>query len=153
LRSTYVTGAGLKELAPLKRLRLLTLGGNQLTSAGLKELRQLNLLHALSLAKGKDDKRPSGPDEVLSLDLSSGVTVAGLKELAPLKRLQSLHLSGAQLTDEGLKGLRELGLLHALSEAKGKDGPATQDDRIVELDLSDFRLSDTGLKELTSLKQ
>ena len=39
LSNTYVTDAGLKELAPLKNLTWLSLGGTKVTDEGLKELR------------------------------------------------------------------------------------------------------------------
>ena len=61
-----MTGAGLKELAELKSLHTLYLGGTQVTDAGLKELAGLKSLHTL-------DHR------------GTKVTDAGLKELAGLK--------------------------------------------------------------------
>lgn len=61
LYSTAVTDAGLKELAPLKNLTLLTVSENQITDVSLASLRKVGLLHALSVASAKDGKRPPSP--------------------------------------------------------------------------------------------
>src|SRR5207244_3307572 len=115
-----VKGSGVKDLAPLKQLRYLGLG-SALTDANLKTLREVGLLHASSVMSGKGEGRPTGPDDVVSCSLEyTEITGAGLKEFAPLKRLQNLYLTPRQLNDEGLKGLRQVGLLHALLRAGGE---------------------------------
>src|SRR5262249_56687988 len=70
LSHTRVTDEGLKELEHLKNLQRLHLGGAQVTDAGLRTLREIGLLHVLANATAKDGKRPSGPRDVTSLDLS-----------------------------------------------------------------------------------
>ena len=68
------------------------------------------------------------------LDLGgTGVTDAGLKELAGFKSLQTLNLRGTQVTDAGLKELAGLKSLQSL-------------------DLGFNRVTDAGLKELAGLK-
>jgi hypothetical protein len=62
------------------------------------------------------------------------VTDAGLKELKDLKQLNFLDLSGTQVTDAGLKELKDLKQLHFL-------------------DLRGTKVTDTGLKELKGLTQ
>jgi hypothetical protein len=48
------------------------------------------------------------PGTPFGLDLSgTRVTDAGLKELAGLKGLQTLHLGGTRVTDAGLRELQE----------------------------------------------
>jgi hypothetical protein len=91
-----VTEAGLKELAGLKGLQALDLGGTNVTDAGLKQLAALKGLETLSLF---------GCEEV---------TDAGLKELVDLKGLKELNLSHTKVTDVGLKDLADFKGLQAL---------------------------------------
>src|SRR5262245_23977591 len=79
LADTQVTDAGLKELAALKQLEVLSLERTNVTDAGLKELAALKQLQALILRGTK-------------------VTDAGLKELAALKQLQALILERTNVT-------------------------------------------------------
>jgi Leucine-rich repeat (LRR) protein len=110
------------------------------TDAGLKELEEFKNLQILSLWATK-------------------VTDAGLKELKGLKRLHTLYLGGnlltndTKVTDAALTTLREIGLLHALSNAKTKDGkrPSGPGD-VTSLDLRRTRVTDAGLKELKEFK-
>jgi internalin A len=98
---TEFTDAGLKRLAPLKRLQTLNLAGTQVTDAGLKELASLSMLQELWLG-------------------DTAVTDAGLKELAALKRLRQLWLGGTAVTDSSLKELAALGLKQlGLSKCNG----------------------------------
>ena len=89
----------------------------------------------------------------------TGVTDAGLKELAALKRLQELNLScAAQVTDAGLKELAALKSLQSLNlggtevtdaglkELAGLEEPA---DRWTS---ASTKVTDAGLKELAGLK-
>src|SRR5204863_2419859 len=102
----------LKRLMHLKNLTVLDLSQTKVSDAGLKELAGLKNLTALDL-------------------FWTPVTENGLRELAPLKNLTMLGLTrmtyhyqdapGARVTDKTLKVLREIGLLHALYAAEGKD--------------------------------
>jgi hypothetical protein len=91
------TDAQLKQLAALKSLHSLNIGGALLlTNNGLKEVARLTNLRALYLFYGH-------------------VGDAGLKELAPLKDLRVLDLTHTQVTDGGLKEVARLKNLEALN--------------------------------------
>jgi Leucine-rich repeat (LRR) protein len=158
LGGTKVTDDGLKELAPLQKLTTLSLPGT-LTDGALRSLHEIGLLHALKLPNTWGE-RPTKPEDVVSLDLSNTkVTDAGLKELAPLKKLTTLKLNNDQVADVALHSLREIGLLHALEQAKAKpssDEPwlyrrPTRPEEVDSLDLSSTKVTDAGLKELAPL--
>lgn len=92
-----ITDTELKELAGLKSLQSLNIGGSLvLTDTGLKELAALKNLRGLYL-------------------FYTHVTDEGLKELARLKNLQALDLSHTQVTDFGLQELVGLKNLQALN--------------------------------------
>jgi internalin A len=92
-----VKGSWLKNLAGLKSLRSLNVGGSLLlTDEGLKELAELKSLQGLYL-------------------FYAPVTDAGLKELAGLKNLQALNLGDTHVTDDGLKELAGLKSLQWLN--------------------------------------
>jgi hypothetical protein len=136
----------------------LDLAGTEVTDKGLKQLAELKNLATLDLQDTK-------------------VSDKGLKELAGLEKFTLLRLSEAQLSDANLRVLREIGLLHCLSQASaGRDkrpksveevdalalcrGPVT-DAGLRELvgfknldwlDLRDTRVTDAGLKEMAGLK-
>jgi internalin A len=88
LNLTKVTDAGLKELAGLKSLQLLNLGGSAVTDAGLKEVGRLKNLQSLIM-------------------WGTQVTDVGVKELYGLKNLRNLELLGTKVTDAGLAGLQK----------------------------------------------
>ena len=116
----------------------LNLVGAVLTDAGLKELAVLKNLQSLDL-RGTGIK----------------LTGAGMKELAGLKRLNLLVLDENQITDETLRGLREVGMLQTLSKAttnpETNKRPARPED-VLRLFLGMTQVTDAGLKELAGLK-
>ena len=69
----------------------------------------------------------------VDLEKCKTLTDAGLKQLAGLKALKSLNLSGTKVTDAGLKHLAGLKALQ-------------------KLDLEDTKVTDAGLKHLAGLK-
>jgi hypothetical protein len=139
----FYAGVRLNELAELKNLQSLNIGGVQgkayadLTElAGLKQLRGLYLFH-LPVTDAQL-KHLTGLKSLQTLDLSSTrVTDAGLKELAGLDSLQALHLGCTKVTDAGLKELAGLC-------------------RLRYLDLTDTEVTDAGVaalqKELPACK-
>ena len=105
----------------------------------------------------RDDKDPDQP--VIEVDFGrTKVTDAGLKEMAPLKGLQSLDLAGTQVTDAGLKQLADLkGLLKLnLRVCQGVTDAGLKElaplKRLQSLDIGFTRVTDVGLKELANLK-
>src|SRR5436190_11057360 len=81
----------------------------------------------------RDDKLPGKPVIGVSF-FGTQVTDAGLKELKDLTQLKELSLYGPQVTDAGLKELKDL-------------------KQLTTLDLSGTQVTDVGLKELKDLKQ
>ncbi len=88
LSLTSVTDADLKDLLPLKHLRLLNLTDTLVSDAGIQQLAGFRDLRELVL-----DDTP--------------VTDGALKELARQRKdWRALSLAGTKITDEGLKSLR-----------------------------------------------
>jgi hypothetical protein len=110
----FYAGATLKELAALKNLQSLCIGGVQGKAyADLKDLAGLTNLRGLYLfylpVTDAQLKHLTGLENLRVLDVShTQVTDPGLKELAGLKSLQALNLSGTEVTDAGLKELARL---------------------------------------------
>jgi len=135
-----VNDSALKKLATLKNLEELWLANTEVTDAGLKELSGLKNLAMLGVPDTK-------------------VTAAGLKNLSACKNLTTLYLSNHQVTDETLQTLRQMGMLHVLSQASAKRRPnqpgyensprAKSAAEVYELDLWKSPVTDIGLKELT----
>jgi hypothetical protein len=107
----------------------------------------------------RDDKDPAKP--VVTVDLSNTpVTDAGLKELAGLRGVQTLYLSGCEgVTDAGLKELAQLKGLQSLdlSGCQGVTNAGLKElaelKGLQSLDLNHCRgVTDAGLKELAALK-
>ena len=113
--------AELKELAGLKSLQSLNIGGAlNLTDAGLKELAALKNLKGLYLfyshVSDAGVKHLAEVKTLEALDLSNTrVTGAGMKDLARLKNLQALNLACTEVSDAGLKELAALANLRYLN--------------------------------------
>ncbi len=102
-------------------------------SNGEPEQRALRAIKALKGSVTRNEKAPDRP--VIVVDLSfTGLTDAGLKDLAGLKQLQKLVLSGTSVTDAGMQELAGLKQLQ-------------------KLELLNTEVTDAGLKELAGLKQ
>jgi hypothetical protein len=97
-----------------------------------QEEKAVKAIEALGGKVTRDEKLPGRP--VVEVDLGkTEVTDAGLKDLKELKGLRKLYLSGTKITDAGLKDLKEL---------KGLE----------MLDLTRTKITDAGLKDLKELK-
>ncbi len=176
------TGAGLKHLAPLKKLT--SLSPSPMSDAALKALRAEGMIHTLHWANTGNDPRPRSEKEVTSFLFHSfgyhGVTGAGVRERADLPNLERLDLSQMQLgdsamkdaatlkslkrldtdprvTDEGVKALTDL-KLHTLTFAQGSRltdagmKHVAQIKTLRSLSLWDTKVTNEGLKELKGLK-
>lgn len=128
---TEVTNAGLRDVAFLCELRMLTLTDcAQLTEAGLGALAPLTKLEVLRLPFDLTDLGLVAIATLVSLrqlPLSKQVTNAGLWAIANFKQLHTLDLSECPITDEAMPALRDMYLLRSL-------------------DLSSTRITDVGLE-------
>lgn len=161
LGNTRITGKGLEALAPLSRLRYLSLkqlpiddahlaklpdfpdlmylglDGTQITDRGLKELARYPQLQVIWL-----DQTP--------------ITDAGLLHLKSLHHLRTLYLPGTSAAGPGLSALHELPNLNSLS-LKGVKLSAdslkhiAQLEQLESLGLDQTNVSDSQLADLASL--
>jgi Leucine-rich repeat (LRR) protein len=178
LSSSKLTAAGLEEIKGMPNLVSLVIDGPQVTDDYFRVLRKNDQLHLWFNAKNKDRGRPASPTDVAQLDLkNTGVTDDGLKEFQGFANLNILHLphrvsvaglkqlkgwtklteielgiEGA-VTDEMLRTLGEIGLLHALWLCSGSSGkrPAAAGD-VTRLRLTSTAVTSAGLQELRELK-
>jgi hypothetical protein len=109
LHNSQATGAGLKDLANLRRLSLhfsKKVTDESLSNlSGMKKLAFLNLSGTSITDAGL--RNLAGLEELAELHLeSTAVTGAGLKELKGLKKLTRIDLSDSRAADEGIKGLQ-----------------------------------------------
>lgn len=121
----FYAGVTLKQLAKLKNLHSLCIGGVQGNPYGdLKELAGMTQLRHLYLfylpVTDAQLKHLSGFKKLQVLDLSNtSLTDAGLDELAGLKSLQWLNLHDTEVTSEGVAALqKELPKCKILSGSK-----------------------------------
>ena len=82
-----ITDDGLRFIAPLRKLRVLTLDGTQVRGPGLRHISDLENLELLTLR-------------------DTDVTDAGLKHLVALKRLKRILLGGTNVTKNGIAELQ-----------------------------------------------
>ena len=105
LSDTKLTGAGMKTLAKLKRLRWLYLNGTRITDESFVHLAGLSNLERLEIA---DLGRSEDGDE------EKMISGDGLKHLTGLKRLSYLYLYNTDIDDDHvrhfakMRGLRDL---------------------------------------------
>ncbi len=164
--SSKITDEGLKEVTQLQKLTYLNLNQcGPITDAGLKDVAQLQMLTSLGLGWCKQItdaglREVAKLQQLTILELSgTRITEAGLKEVAKLQLLTKLGLFDCkQITDAGLKelsGLKlkslstpdqvrtDLGLKHYLAAIS----PPSY------LNLSRWKITDVGLKEVAKLQQ
>ncbi|MFO0964014.1 MAG: hypothetical protein U0793_00310 [Gemmataceae bacterium] len=113
--SRKITGAGLKTIAGLKRLKRLQVEIWQLNDDAVLALGAAGKLHTLNL---QVDLRgaPATDRDVRHLNIGGrGVTDASLKALTGLTSLEALYLFGPNITDKGMKDLAALPTLKLLS--------------------------------------
>jgi hypothetical protein len=109
----FYAGVTLNELAKLKNLQSLCIGGVQGKAyADLKDLAGMTNLRGLYLfylpVTDAQLKNLAGLKRLQALDLShTQVTDQGMKELAGLKDLQWLNLRGTEVTPEGVTALQK----------------------------------------------
>jgi Leucine-rich repeat (LRR) protein len=133
------------DIARFPKLERLTIFGEGIAKAGLAPLKNTTNLEFLFLIdhSGGNPKPPRFSDD-------------DTQTLAALSQLEVLHLSGSQVTDEGLKHLSRLSNLRALHF-----GPEEVTDqglrhlgnlpRLTSLDLAESKVTDAGLASLANL--
>jgi internalin A len=130
--SPHMTAEGLKELPALPNLKSLGLNhGFPITDSGMKAIAQIKSLEFLSLQ-------------------GVSVTPAGIKNLNGLK-LKTLSVYRDQITDEMLKVLHEVNLLHTINWARGENGRPTGLKDVRYINLAGSRVTDAGLRELEGM--
>jgi len=114
LRSTRVTGAGLKTLAGLPHLSQLYVPGLYLTDADLPKIAEVKNLTVLDLS-GNRQITASGVAKLAPLTNLTYLWLSGTNvddsvfdTLASMKQLKVVNLSGAKITDSGIGKLAEL---------------------------------------------
>ncbi len=151
LTGTTVTDAGLKELAPLQKLTTLLLYRTNITWTGLRELMPLKNLASIHVDAGlianTEREEPALVNKLVSLEvLFTGTNDYGERPLPSPEKLDLIPL-----TSRNVRILREMGLLHVLPRATGKDGSRPSSPaEVTALNLRETKLTDTGLKELTA---
>ena len=88
-----ITAGGVKNLVGLKKLKNLDLGGTDMTDAAVKHIA---------------DNMPDLQGLELGTSLGTQVSDASVPHFARLKKLKSLGLGGSQITEKGMKELKEL---------------------------------------------
>ena len=112
-----ITDEGLKSLSNLTQLRDLSIGGlGQVTDAGLKHLSGLTELRSFSFAGSAVTTRNLPFSHLESLDLSgSQVTDATLDNITQYRDLRRLSLQFTSVTDAGMERVAQLTELRRLS--------------------------------------
>jgi len=163
LIDTDVTDEWLQNLRMVPHIRLLYLRGTNVTGNGLRHIGGLKNLEVLDL-----QERPGLTAEVLanlatlrkltSVDMTGCAAVGddGLAEISDLTQLRTLSLSGSQVTDQGLRHLKDMSQTSHLwlGDTNVTDEGLKQLShmkRMYWLDLRGTRVTDEGLKHLTSM--
>jgi internalin A len=154
LSGTGVTDAGLKHLAACRELVELNLSDTRVTADGLKALACLPRLRKLNLSQNFGLEREAEPERHgLS---ATGATDRELEVLAACTELRELTLTGAQVTDAGLKhlaGLKKLATLDLIACRELTGAGLRPLVALTALNLSCTPLGDTGLEYLAGLKR
>lgn len=158
-----VTDEGMKEVAKLKGLEFLHIGSDsQVTANGLSHLAGMNLKELYPPHKTRTDEGLKHyiaaivPPSKLALS-HWNITGEGLKEVAKIKGLHTLHLSQTKIADEQLpvistmKDLRELRLTKTSVTGKGMASLTTLEN-LETLSLNMTKVGDDGMKALGSMK-
>jgi internalin A len=163
---TKLTDAGLVDAGALRKLRLITLARTQITDAGLRNLSKLKNLMGLD-ADGTQvtDHGLSAltPQHIVRLRIADTphISDAALVEAAKFPNLRTLDLSDRQKSRlspisttgvaqlDGLKNLTYIGLAGA--NVDDSIVPHLLKHALQNLELSDTKLTDAGLAQLTSL--
>ena len=162
--SSKITGAGLKGLAGFDKLAVLRLGAAQVTGDGIKHLAGVKGLVSLEIYNPSplNESAFKALGELKNLRVlrlnGDRVQPEWIKSLAGLKKLNTLDLGRGSERAKVLDALSEIGLLHALPNAAGKNGdrPNSADEVVSFRESLDLRPTDLArlrtFKNLSSLR-
>lgn len=163
LDASGVRGPGLKSLANLPRLKSLSIDISDDVLEALNEVEQLHLLPGMF---GRDGGRPVDAKDVVRFDIPAvrevnrgPVTARGLAALKPLTQLHTLRYFSAdhQVDDDCMKALSDIGLLHALPQAKTENGGRPTDAQdVITLTLGGAQISEAvfpAILQFTNLRE
>jgi len=133
LTQTHITDQALADLVVLEYLQRLAIGYTDVTKDGLASLRRMKHLHTLELSgRANDDviSEVAQLEGITELNLSgANVSDVGIKKLTQMKNLKRIDLSDTKITDVGIQ---ELGNIKSLTEIR-LDGVSISFAGIVEL--------------------
>ncbi|HQR06812.1 MAG TPA: hypothetical protein PLN21_08325 [Gemmatales bacterium] len=152
----------LAEISTLKHLQWIQLGNLTYTEKGLRQLAGSTTLKAVVMGNfSKDDDLKQIAKirslRTLYLNRNKEMTDRGIRELAALKQLEWLDLSGTGVTDAGMKelaALKELSWIN-LSGTSVTDVTAAQLrslNKLSHVDLAYTGVSQDGLREVAKIK-
>lgn len=156
-----VGDAGMIHLRGLRNLRTLDLSRQEkITDAGLASLSELATLESLWLPPRATDAGLAALarlDRLQRLDLPRGITDAGIVHLKELKKLQSLEMREGQVSGVGLRILAALPNLRSMHLADCRIEPEDLDalkgaTALRSLDLANNPIGDEGLRRLAGLE-
>jgi Leucine-rich repeat (LRR) protein len=111
----HISDEGVKEIAGIRTLKVLSLNDTTITDAGVKHLAALSDLEYLDLGNNLFGITDACLPDLVSLKklkdlslLSARITDKGMKTLGKMTQLRALDLTNARLTDAGLKELQSL---------------------------------------------
>lgn len=139
LDHTRVTDAGLKHVETLSSLKTLNLSSSRITDSGLSNLASLSKLENLDLS-------------------GNSITDDGLGKLKGLSNLKYINLGSTAIGDEGVEqhiaGMKELKHLYLKdSLVSDKATEHIMDMNLYGLNLSNTDITDSGLKNISQLKE
>lgn len=160
--SEQIGDAGMKHVGQLTALEKLTLGNTGVTDAGVAELKDLKNLKSLTLSgnirmtdKSADTIKTFAALEELSLP--STFTDDGVKALSGLKKLKTLYIGGARLSDASVSAIAlampdlenlELGTPSGTEITDAAVPDFAKLTKLKKLGLSGAKLSESGVKAL-----
>jgi hypothetical protein len=184
LSSEHITGAGLVHLANLTRLVALNTDGSTIGDDGMRKVAELGSLRRLKIGgqvtrKGLAElerskslvwlqvRRDLTDDDMLAIGqlkdlevLQAGfpnLTDEGLRRMKDMKRLRSLNLRGTKVSDAGMAYVGQMTGLERLDPNLeiGDAGIAKLNSltNLKQLDLSDTQVTDAGLAKLIDLRE
>lgn len=160
--SEQIGDEGAKHIGQLNALEKLTLGNTSVTDAGVAELKGLKNLKSLTLS-GNIRMTDTSADTIKNfvaleeLSLPSTFTDDGVKKLVGVKKLKTLYIGGARLTDAAVSAIAlnmpdlehlELGTPSGTDITDAVVADLVKLTKLKRLGLSGSKLTESGVKVL-----